>query len=89
MIQVGIFTGIFAHPLEEKAKRIRALGFNTVQVDELRDLPAEKITSSLCQEIRDTYRSYNLPISVISAYVNTVASQPEKRKEGLDRMHRI
>ncbi len=30
MIQVGIFTGIFPHPLEERAKRIRDLGFNTV-----------------------------------------------------------
>ena len=89
MIQVGIFTGVFPYSLGEKAKRIRALGFNTVQADELRDLPAEKITSSLCREIRDTYRSYNLPISAISAYVNPVAPRPEKREKGLDRLHRI
>ncbi len=89
MIEVGIFTGIFPHPLEERAKRIRGLGFNTVQVDELRDLPAEKITSSLCKEIRDIYRDYNLPISVISGYVNLVAPDMKKRNEGLKRLQRI
>lgn len=89
MIQVGIFTGIFPHPLEERAKRIRELGFNTIQVDELRDLPAEKITPRLCKEIRDTYRNYNLPISVISGYINLVAPGIEKRNEGLKRLHRI
>jgi sugar phosphate isomerase/epimerase len=89
MIQTGIFTGVFPHPLEERAKRIRALGFNTVQADELRDLSAEEIVPSLCKEIRDTYRSYNLPISVVSAYVNLVAPRIEKRKEGLARLHRI
>jgi len=89
MIQVGIFTGVFPHPLEERAKRIRELGFNTVQVDELRDLPVEKITPSLCKEIRDTYRDYNLPISVISGYVNLVAPNMKKRNEGLKKLHRI
>ena len=89
MIQVGIFTGVFAHSLEETAKRIRGLGFNTVQVDELRNLPKEKITPQLCKEIRDTYRRHNLPISVISAYVNLVTPDVEKRKRGLDRLHRI
>ena len=50
MIQVGIFTGIFDYPLEERAKRIRSFGFNTVQVDELRELPPSEITTSLCKK---------------------------------------
>ena len=33
MIQVGIFTGYFPYALQEQAKKIRALGFNTVQLD--------------------------------------------------------
>jgi len=89
MIQVGIFTGVFPHPLEETARRIRNLGFNTVQIDELRNLPVEKITPQLCKQIRNTYRGYNLPISVISAYVNLVAPDIEKRKRELARLHRI
>ncbi len=89
MIQVGIFTGIFPHPLEERAKRIRDLGFNTVAVDEVKDIPSEKITPRLCKEIRDTYRDYNLPISAISGYINLVSPNIEKRNEGLKRLHRI
>lgn len=89
MIQVGIFTGIFPYTLEEKAKRIRELGFNTVQSDELRDLPVEEINSTICKQIRDTYRRYNLPISVTSAYINPVSPQPEKRKNGLKKLHRM
>jgi len=89
MIQVGIFTGIFPNSLEERAKRIRGLGFNTVAVDEVKSLPAEKITSSLCKEIRDRYRDYNLPISVISGYVNLVSPDMKKRNEGLKRLYRI
>lgn len=89
MIQVGIFTGIFPYELGERAKRIRQLGFNTVQVDEVRELPPEEITVSLCKKIRETYRDNDLPICVISGYTNLVAPDPEKRKKGLERMARI
>ncbi len=33
MMQAGIFTGYFPYSLEETAKKIRALDFNTVQLD--------------------------------------------------------
>lgn len=33
MMQVGIFSGYFPYSLEETAKKIRALDFNTVQLD--------------------------------------------------------
>ena len=33
MLQVGIFTGYFPYALDETAKKIRGLGFNTVQLD--------------------------------------------------------
>lgn len=89
MIQVGIFTGIFDYALEERAKRIRSFGFNTVQVDELRELPPSEITTSLCKKIRNTYRDYNLPICVISGYTNLVSPVAEKRKEGIEKLSRI
>ena len=89
MIQVGIFTGIFDYPLEERAKKIRTLGFNTVQIDELRELPPSEITTSLCKKIRDTYRDYDLPICVISGYTNLVSPVAEKRKIGIERLSRI
>ncbi|MBV9642533.1 MAG: sugar phosphate isomerase/epimerase, partial [Verrucomicrobia bacterium] len=33
MLQVGIFNGYFPYPLEEQAKKIKSIGFNTVQLD--------------------------------------------------------
>ena len=33
MMQVGIFTGYFPYTLEDTARKIRALDFNTVQLD--------------------------------------------------------
>jgi hypothetical protein len=33
MLQIGIFSGYFPYPLEEQAKKIKALGFNTIQLD--------------------------------------------------------
>ena len=33
MIQVGILNAYFPYTLEESARRIRGLGFNTVQLD--------------------------------------------------------
>ena len=93
MIQVGIFTGVFPHPLEERAKRIRGLGLNTVAVDEVKNLPAEKITPQLCKEIRDTYCNYNLPISVISGYVNELiyklhTEYPKEERSGIARIEK-
>ena len=89
MIQVGIFTGYFPYTLEETAKRIRAIGFNTVQLDASfkdMDLATGQITSQKCKQIRDTFRSCNLPISCISGYTNLVHPEPAKRKANLDHL---
>lgn len=92
MIQVGIFTGYFPYGLEDTAKRIRDLGFNTVQLDvgfKDMDLATENITQSKCNLIRDTFRRYNLPISCISGYTNLVHPDPIKRKKNLDHLKQI
>jgi sugar phosphate isomerase/epimerase len=33
MIQAGIFNGYFPYSLEEQARKIKSIGFNTVQLD--------------------------------------------------------
>lgn len=92
MLQVGIFTGYFPYGLEETARKIRDLGFNTVQLDltftDL-DLATEHITKKKCIKIRDTFRRYNLPVSCISSYTNLTDPVPERRKANLDRLRRI
>ncbi|MEI6949216.1 sugar phosphate isomerase/epimerase [Paraflavisolibacter sp. H34] len=92
MIQVGIFTGYFPYTLEETAKRIRDLDFNTVQLDVTfkdMDLATDQINSAQCKKIRDTFRRYNLPISCISGYTNLVHPDPEKRKANLAHLKQL
>ena len=58
MMQVGIFTGYFPYDLEETAQKIRALGFNTVQLDlhfKDIDVSAGQITKDKC--VRSARRS--------------------------------
>ncbi len=85
MMQVGIFTGYFPYGVKETAEKIRALGFNTVQLDmhfKDVDVSAGQITKEKCRTIRETFRDNNLPVACISAYTNIVhpeAAEREKR----------
>ena len=92
MLQVGIFTGYFPYTLEETAKTIRDLGFNTVQLDLMfsdMDLSTENINKANCVKIRDTFRRHNLPISCISSYTNLTDPIPERREMNLERLRTI
>jgi sugar phosphate isomerase/epimerase len=84
MLQVGIFTGYFPYGLEETATRIRALGFNTVQLDlhfKDVDLSPGRITREKCVRIRETFRDHDLPICCISGYANIVhPDRPERER---------
>src|SRR3712207_5321740 len=93
MLQVGIFTGYFPYPLEETAKRIRALGFNTVQLDlHFKDIDfstPESITVKKAKRVRETFRDHDLPICCISGYTNIVHPEPAARKQKLDQLKAI
>lgn len=92
MIQTGIFTGYFPYALEETAKRIKALNFNTVQLDlsfKDMDLQTGNITTEKCVDIRNTFERYDLPISCISGYTNLVHPDLTKRKNNLDHLKQI
>lgn len=88
MIQVGIFTGYYPYALEESAKRIKAHGFNTVQLDlAFKDMDfatPEAITRDKCRKVRDTFRAHDLPVSCISAYTNIVHPDRTERKKRND-----
>ena len=83
MMQVGIFTGYFPYGLEETARRIRALDFNTVQLDmSFKDIDVGpgQITEDKCVRIRETFRDHHLPVSAISAYTNIVHPDSAERE---------
>jgi sugar phosphate isomerase/epimerase len=93
MMQVGIFNGYFPYTLEEQAQRIRALGFNTVQLDlAFKDIDfstPESITLEKAKRVREVFRDKNLPICCISAYTNIVHPDPAARKQKLDMLKSI
>lgn len=83
MMQVGIFTGYFPYTLQETARKIRALNFNTVQLDmhfKDIDLSAGQITKEKCIRIRETFRDHDLPICCISGYTNIIHPDPDERE---------
>lgn len=88
MIQVGIFTGYFPYSLAEQAQKIRALGFNTVQLDlAFKDIDfstPDAITVEKAKRVRETFRDHDLPVSCVSAYTNIVHPDPAARKQKLD-----
>jgi len=93
MIQVGIFSGYYPYALEESARRIRAAGFNTVQLDlAFKDMSLDTpqaITAGACKRIRDTFRAHNLPISCISGYTNIVHPDRQERQRRNDYLKAI
>jgi sugar phosphate isomerase/epimerase len=93
MLQVGIFNGYFPYTLEEQAKRIRALGFNTVQLDlAFKDIDfstPHAITIEKARRVRETFRDHDLPICCISAYTNIVHPDPAARRQKLDMLKAI
>ena len=83
MMQSGIFTAYFPYTLEETAKKIRSLDFNTVQLDmhfKDMDLSAGQITKEKCVTIRNTFRDHNLPICCISGYTNIIHPDRAERE---------
>lgn len=92
MIQVGIFTGYFPYGLQEVITRIKANGFNTVQLDlDFRDMDmsTEALNDKAAKKIRDAFRDANLPICCVSGYTNLVHPDPAVRKGNLDRLRKI
>ena len=88
MLQVGIFTGYFPYALDETAKKIRGLGFNTVQLDlHFKDIDfstPESITVEKAKRVRETFRDHDLPVCCLSGYTNIVHPDPAERKRRLD-----
>ncbi len=84
MMQAGIFTGYFPYSLDETARKIRALDFNTVQLDmhfKDMDLSLGQITQEKCSRIRHTFRDHNLPICAVSGYTNIVHPDRGEREK--------
>jgi sugar phosphate isomerase/epimerase len=89
MISVGIFNGYFPYTLEESIRRIKALGFTSVQLDlsfKGMDLSFDSLNREKCHLIRSAFRDANIPIVAVSAYTNVTHPNPIKRKENINNL---
>jgi sugar phosphate isomerase/epimerase len=83
MMQAGIFTGYFPYGLEETARKIRDLDFNTVQLDLLFkdvDLSAGQITKEKAKKVRNALAT-RICRSAASPAIRTL-SIPTRQREG-------
>jgi sugar phosphate isomerase/epimerase len=87
-MQLGIFTFYVPGTVDETAKRIRAYGFETVQLNlEFKDWRFDDDSSpAACQAVRETLRGNGLSIAAIAGYLNPIARDPARRRANLDRM---
>jgi sugar phosphate isomerase/epimerase len=87
-MQTGIFTFYVPGTVDETAKRIRAYGFDTVQLNlEFKDWRFDDDNSpAACQAVRETFRGNGLSIAAIAGYLNPIARDPARRRANLDRM---
>lgn len=89
MISVGIFNGYFPYTLEESIKRIKALGFTSVQLDlsfKGMDLSLSSLTQEKCHLIRDAFRDADLPVVAVSGYTNLVHPDLKKREGNINNL---
>jgi len=89
MISVGIFNGYFPYSLDESIRRIKSLGFTSVQLDlsfKEMDLSFDSLNREKCHFIRDAFRDANLPIVAVSGYTNIVHPNLLKREENLNNL---
>ncbi|MBN9070113.1 MAG: sugar phosphate isomerase/epimerase [Rhizobiales bacterium] len=92
MMQAGIFSGYFPYGLEESARKIRALGFNTVQLDlhfKDIDLSPGQLSKDKAKRVRDVFRDHDLPVCCISGYTNIVHPDKAERRKRLDYLKEI
>jgi sugar phosphate isomerase/epimerase len=87
-MQTGIFTFYIPGTVDETAKRIRAYGFDAVQLNlEFKDWRFDDDSSrAACQAVRETFRGHGLAIAAIAGYLNPIARDPARRRANLDRM---
>ena len=87
MLSVGIFNGYFPYGLDESIRRIKALGFTSVQLDlcfKDMELDYKSLKKEKCDKIRNAFRDANLPIVAISGYTNIVHPDPDKRTDNIE-----
>jgi sugar phosphate isomerase/epimerase len=87
-MQIGVFTFYIPGTVDETARRIRAYGFDTVQLNlEFADWRFDDDSSpAACRAVRETFRGNGLSIAAIAGYLNPIARDPARRRANLDRM---
>lgn len=87
-MQTGIFTFYVPGTVEETAQRIRAYGFDTVQLNlDFADWRfGDDSSPAACRAVQETFRRHGLSVAAVAGYLNPIARDPGRRRANLDRM---
>src|SRR5919108_4045602 len=90
-MKLGIFTHYVPGTVGETARRIKAYGFDAVQLNlEFTDWRfADDSSASACRAVRETFRGQGLEIAAIAGYVNPVARDAAPRRPNHERLEAI
>ncbi|MGH6961664.1 MAG: sugar phosphate isomerase/epimerase family protein [Dongiaceae bacterium] len=91
-MQVGIFTHYLPHSADETARRVRAYGFETVQLNldfpDWRFAPLETSAAD-CSRLRDTFARHGISVAAIAGYVNPVATDADRRQANAEWLNAV
>jgi sugar phosphate isomerase/epimerase len=87
-MQTGIFSFYIPGTVDETARRIRAYGFESVQLNlEFKDWRFDDDGSpAACRAVKETFRRHDLSVAALAGYLNPIARDPARRRANLDRM---
>jgi sugar phosphate isomerase/epimerase len=90
-MKLGIFTHYVPGTVDETARRIKAYGFETVQLNlEFADWRfADDSSVSACRAVCETFLGHGLEIAAIAGYVNPVAPDAARRQANHERLEAI
>lgn len=91
-MQVGIFTHYLPHAVDETARRVRAYGFDAVQLNlefpDWRFAPGQTSAAD-CRRLVERFAHHDVAIAAIAGYVNPVAPDAARRAANVEWLHAV
>ena len=92
MLSVGVFTGYYPFDLKESIRKIKQDGFMCVQLDlsfKGMEIDFDNLNSNICRTIGRAFRDENLQIAAITADVNLLTPDLDKREKNIRKLKNL
>jgi sugar phosphate isomerase/epimerase len=92
MLSVGVFNGYYPFTLKESVKKIKEDGFTCVQLDlcfKDMEIDFDNLDPQTCKKISQAFRDENLLIAAITADVNLLTPELDKRARNIRKLKNL